>query len=218
MEEGTKSWKSLLALIFLVLFGAPSGVAAVLLLQDWVDPPLRLVAPSDRRTIESIFAGGRPWLVSCVTQKSATAPPPKVLVQVAERLRPDGVRVARVHCWEPLSGEGAPTTLAVKYGLRSRPPVVMVTAGHGPPRLLAASNLKAKALAKKVLAALAKLQVTAPEASLGGSNKIGSIKRKSEIPSPQPPASSEGQSSDGLPASPEEQRSDEEQEPDRDEL
>ena len=146
LEEGTKSWKAFLGLVFLVLFGAPSLVAAVLMAQDWMDPPLRLVAPGDARAIESVFAGGRPWLVSCVTPKSAAAPPPKVLVKVAERLRPDGVRVARVHCWEPLPGQGPPTTLAAKYGLWGRPPVVMVTGGQGPPRLLAATTLKAKAL------------------------------------------------------------------------
>ena len=192
LEEGTKSWKAFLGLVFLVLFGAPSLVAAVLMAQDWMDPPLRLVAPGDARAIESVFAGGRPWLVSCVTPKSAAAPPPKVLVKVAERLRPDGVRVARVHCWEPLPGQGPPTTLAAKYGLRGRPPVVMVTAGQGPPRLLAASNLKAKALAKKVLAALAQLQGPAPGASVGGASRAGGSSRKTAAPLPQEPASPEG--------------------------
>ena len=58
---------------------------------------MRLVPPDDKEQVNEIFFGGAPWLVVCVTSKSAAKKPPRQLEAAAEVLRPRGVRVARVY-------------------------------------------------------------------------------------------------------------------------
>mmetsp|Transcript_16175 Transcript_16175/g.30440 ORF Transcript_16175/g.30440 Transcript_16175/m.30440 type:complete len:181 (+) Transcript_16175:3-545(+) len=115
---------------------------------------VRLVPPDDAKQIQEIFFGGNSWLVSCVTNKTAASEPPSILQAAAELLRPRGVRVARVHCWEPLETKKGRRTLAQRFGFRDKPPVVMATKGKGSPSLLVAKGLQAEELAAKALAAV----------------------------------------------------------------
>ena len=146
-----KTW---LSLIFLVLFVGPAVATFFMTAKDWADPLIRVVPPDDSKQVQDIFFGGHAWLVSCVTLKSAAAKPPAALQGAAELLRPRGVRVARVHCWEPLETKKGLRSLAQRFGFREKPPVVMATRGKGSPTLLAATGLQAEALAAKVLAAV----------------------------------------------------------------
>merc|ERR1719284_1920573 len=106
-------------------------VTAALKAYDWMRPLVTVVNPGDVRETERIFFGGDPWLVSCVTTQSVKKPPPKVLMEAAEILRPHGMRVARVHCWEPVETRKGAQTLANRFGFRNKPPVVMSTPGKG---------------------------------------------------------------------------------------
>lgn len=93
-------WKAWLSLVFLVLITGPAVVAFFLTAQEYVDPLVRLVGPEDSQQVNEIFFGGNPWLISCVTEKTAHKKPPRVLEAAAEVLRPRGVRVARVSLGE----------------------------------------------------------------------------------------------------------------------
>ena len=146
-----KTW---LSLIFLVLIVGPAIATFFITAKDWADPLVRVVPPGDSKQVQDIFFGGNAWLVSCVTSKTAAAKAPSVLQAAAELLRPRGVRVARVHCWEPLETKKGLRSLAQRFGFRDKPPVVMATRGQGSPTLLAATGLRAEALAAKVLAAV----------------------------------------------------------------
>mmetsp|Transcript_56958 Transcript_56958/g.133607 ORF Transcript_56958/g.133607 Transcript_56958/m.133607 type:complete len:360 (-) Transcript_56958:25-1104(-) len=146
-----KTW---LSLIFLVLIVGPAMATFFITAKDWADPLVRVVPPGDSKQVQDIFFGGNAWLVSCVTSKTAAAKAPSVLQAAAELLRPRGVRVARVHCWEPLETKKGLRSLAQRFGFRDKPPVVMATRGQGSPTLLAATGLRAEALAAKVLAAV----------------------------------------------------------------
>merc|ERR1711939_587435 len=106
------------------------------MVQAWVSPAIRLVAPQDIAQVENIFFGEKPWLVSCVTKRSAQAKPPKVLEEAAEALSAHGVSVARVHCWEQIQTKRGPQTLAKRFGFRDKPPITMVSHGKGPPSLI----------------------------------------------------------------------------------
>lgn len=154
-EEPANShrWKAWLSMCFLVLITGPAIAAFFLTAKEWVDPLVRFVPADDAEQVKEIFFGGTAWLVSCVTNKSATKPP-KVLEAAAQVLRPRGVRVARVHCWHPLDTKKGKRTLAERFGFRNKPPVVMATTGKGPPTFVAATGLPADALAAKVLAAV----------------------------------------------------------------
>ncbi|CAE7203110.1 hypothetical protein AK812_SmicGene39624 [Symbiodinium microadriaticum] len=146
-----KTW---LSLIFLVLIVGPAMATFFITAKDWADPLVRVVPAGDSKQVQDIFFGGNAWLVSCVTSKTAATKPPSVLQAAAELLRPRGVRVARVHCWEPLETKKGLRSLAQRFGFREKPPVVMATRGQGSPTLLAATGLRAEALAAKVLAAV----------------------------------------------------------------
>ena len=146
-----KTW---LSLIFLVLIVGPAMATFFITAKDWADPLVRVVPAGDSKQVQDIFFGGNAWLVSCVTSKAAATKPPSVLQAAAELLRPRGVRVARVHCWEPLETKKGLRSLAQRFGFREKPPVVMATRGQGSPTLLAATGLRAEALAAKVLAAV----------------------------------------------------------------
>ena len=149
--ESRKTW---LSLIFLVLIVGPAVATFFITAKDWADPLIRVVPPDDSKQVQDIFFGGNAWLISCVTVKSAAAKPPSTLQAAAELLRPRGVRVARVHCWEPLETKKGLRSLAQRFGFRDKPPVVMATRGKGTPTLLAATGLQPEALAAKVLAAV----------------------------------------------------------------
>ncbi|CAK9091420.1 unnamed protein product [Durusdinium trenchii] len=159
-------WKAWLSLVFLVLITGPAVVAFFLTAQEYVDPLVRLVGPEDSQQVNEIFFGGNPWLISCVTEKTAHKKPPRVLEAAAEVLRPRGVRVARVHCWEPLETKKGRQTLAQRFGFRSSPPVVMASSGGGKPSFLAATGLSAEALAAKVLAEVIPEAATVPKAQV----------------------------------------------------
>lgn len=160
--QNRKTW---LSLIFLVLMTGPAVAAFFLTAKEWVDPLVRLVPPDDAAQVQDIFFGGKAWLVSCVTVKSAAAKAPQVLEAAAEVLRPRGVKVARVHCWEPIETKKGQRTLAQRFGFRDKPPVVMATKGKGQPSFLSATGLPAEALAAKVLAAVIP-DAEAPKASV----------------------------------------------------
>ncbi|CAE8610795.1 unnamed protein product, partial [Polarella glacialis] len=153
----SESRKSRLSAFFLFMMCFPAVAAFVLMVQNWADPLVLLVPPQDAQQVQQVFFGGNPWLVSCITTKAgkkaaAGSKLPKVLEKAAELLRPQGVRVARVHCWEPLPTQKGKRTLAKRFGFRDKPPVVMVSLGRGQPSFISASGLKAEALAAKVLA------------------------------------------------------------------
>ena len=164
----------LLSLVFLFLVAGPATLAGGLMVYDWLDPPLRLVAAGDAAQVRRIFSGGEPWLVTCVTEKTARATPPKALARAAELLRGDGVRVARVHCWAPSDAFDPPKSPAARFGLKSRPPVALVTRGEGEPVTVAASGLQPKALAAKVRKTLKALAAARPK---GGSSEAPSQRR-----------------------------------------
>eukprot|EP00435_Cladocopium_sp_Y103_P047040 s1076_g13.t1 len=146
-------WRAWLSMFFLVVMTGPPIAAFFLTAKEWVDPLVRLVPADDSEQVKDIFFGGTAWLVSCITNKSATKPP-RVLEAAAEVLRPRGVRVARVHCWHPIETKKGKRTLAQRFGFREKPPVVMATNGKAPPTFVAATGLNAEALAAKVLAAV----------------------------------------------------------------
>lgn len=146
-------WRAWLSMFFLVVMTGPPIAAFFLTAKEWVDPLVRFVPADDSEQVKDIFFGGTAWLVSCITNKSATKPP-RVLEAAAEVLRPRGVRVARVHCWHPIETKKGKRTLAQRFGFREKPPVVMATNGKAPPTFLAATGLNAEALAAKVLAAV----------------------------------------------------------------
>lgn len=140
--------RSRLSFIFLLLIAGPGSIATLMKIQDWwKQPTVHLIPAGDSALVERIFSGGQPWLVSCVTRKSGQSQPPKALVQAASLLQPEGIRVARLHCWETLELRGKRETLASRYGFRSKPPVVMVSRGMGTPVLLASKGLTGDQLA-----------------------------------------------------------------------
>ena len=110
-----KTW---LSLIFLVLIVGPAIATFFITAKDWADPLVRVIPPDDAKQVQDIFFGGNAWLVSCVTKKSAAAKPPSTLQAAAELLRPRGVRVARVHCWELLETKKGLRSLAQRFGFR----------------------------------------------------------------------------------------------------
>mmetsp|Transcript_14073 Transcript_14073/g.38492 ORF Transcript_14073/g.38492 Transcript_14073/m.38492 type:complete len:364 (+) Transcript_14073:30-1121(+) len=142
--------RSRLSAFFLFLFVAPTAIGTCILLKEWLEGPLITLVPlGEAAQTENIFSGGKPWLVACVTSKSAKAKPPKTLLKAAELLRPKGMRVARLHCWEPLESTHGGESLARRFGFRDRPPVVMASRGTGAPQMLSATGLSAKELARK---------------------------------------------------------------------
>ena len=170
--QNRKTW---LSLIFLVLMTGPAVAAFFLTAKEWVDPLVRLVPPEDSKQVQEIFFGGKPWLIACVTAKSALLAAPKALEAAAEVLRPRGVHVARVHCWEPIETKKGLQTLAQRFGFREKPPVVMATRGKGQPSFLSATGLSAEALAAKALAAVIP-DAEAPKASVRDQKRLGAKK------------------------------------------
>jgi len=145
--------------VFFLLMGLAGPFCAVAIqglvaAQEWLRAPaIVVVEPRDTAQIEKIFFGGNPWMVSCVTAKSALLKPPATLEKTAALLLPEGVRVARVHCWELIQTRKGKQTLAQRFGLGKKPPVVMVTTGKGKPKLLVSSGLSAEELARRALVA-----------------------------------------------------------------
>lgn len=166
-DHSSSRTKARMSFFFLLLTVGPTVGAGILLLQDWLNPLVRNVEPQDAAQVQKIFFGSSPWLVSCVTANTAGGKPPKVLEKAAEQLRAEGVRTARVHCWEPLPTKKGQRTLAQRFGFRKQPPVVMATMGSGKPMLLQSSGLSAEQLAKKALETLA----SASKASPGGARE-----------------------------------------------
>jgi hypothetical protein len=154
---GSYKRSCLRAALMLLLVSGTGGVGfvtAALKAYDWLRPLVTVVNPGDVRETERIFFGGEPWLVSCVTTQSVKKAPPKVLVEAAEILRPHGMRVARVHCWEPVETRHGPQTLASRFGFRNKPPVVMSTLGKGRPQFLVSSGVGPQQLASSALDAV----------------------------------------------------------------
>ena len=68
-------WRAWLSMFFLVVMTGPPIAAFFLTAKEWVDPLVRLVPADDSEQVKDIFFGGTAWLVSCITNKSATKPP-----------------------------------------------------------------------------------------------------------------------------------------------
>jgi len=153
--RGAEVRRSRLSMFFLFLFVGPTVGGAYLMLQEWMFPLVRSVPPEDVAQVNDIFFGGNLWLVSCVNSRSGRSQPPKVLTEAAGLLRVWGMRTARVHCWKPVDFAAGKQTLAKRFGFRTKPPVVMVTTGHGQPILISATGLSAQALADRAHGAVA---------------------------------------------------------------
>eukprot|EP00929_Paragymnodinium_shiwhaense_P084505 TRINITY_DN45185_c0_g1_i1.p1 TRINITY_DN45185_c0_g1~~TRINITY_DN45185_c0_g1_i1.p1 ORF type:complete len:425 (+),score=102.27 TRINITY_DN45185_c0_g1_i1:64-1338(+) len=158
-EGEAQARRQRLSFIFFCLTVIP-GLGTFLLtvgpyIDKWLAGPLvTTVPPGDTHLAKKIFAGGEPWLVSCVTAKGAkkkeeTSGKASKLDQAAEILRPWGMKVARVHCWEPMVIKDKKQTLAQRYGFRDKPPVVLVTAGKGKPAFIDAGRITASQLANQ---------------------------------------------------------------------
>lgn len=178
--------RNYLGCFVLLLIGLPGCIASLLLLQEMVDPAVRRVAPADVATVQSIFFGGQPWVVYCVDGRTgASAQHLPLLNKAAEILRPEGIRVAEVHCWVPLPTKAGTRTLAERFRFRHSPPVVMLASGREKPRFLHSQPGSARQLADGVKraaeeaakATAAKEKAEAKKAEAKGKGKAEAKKR-----------------------------------------
>lgn len=144
-------------LFVLLLITLPSCIAAVLLTWEQLDPAVQRVAPDDAATVQKIFFGGQPSAVYCVKdQKGSGTHHLPLLNKAAEILRPEGIKVAEVHCWTPLPMKKGPRTLASRFGFGDQPPVILFASGKDRPTLLDSRTIgyDASALVRQVRGAV----------------------------------------------------------------
>jgi len=144
-EASKRAW---LSFLFLFLIVAPTCAAGVLLLWEHMSPLVLRVPPQDVDRVKDIFFGKGSWLVHCVNERT-DGEYMKVLSKQAERLRPNGVRVAQVHCWTPIPTKKGPRSLARRFKFRDAPPVALLVVDGAPPEFLDSSALNT--LARQVL-------------------------------------------------------------------
>ncbi|CAK0861254.1 unnamed protein product [Prorocentrum cordatum] len=194
-SEGARR-RARLSFFFLVLFVLPGCGALFLLAQEMLDPGVRRVAADDAGTVKDIFFGGKPWVVYCVNKRTgASTQHLPMLAKAAEILRPEGIKVAEVHCWNPLPTKRGPRTLAKRFRFQDRPPVSLFVAGDGKPQVLdSLAGSTGPGLARQAVAAAgaARGPRRSPAAARGGRSgrgeRVGRRPRDEEDPPDEPGA------------------------------